>query len=57
MAAARVQRMAEAARIQALKEALNISSGESIAECNLPGRRLRRRHAPVSSPGAAFCLV
>jgi hypothetical protein len=49
--------MAEAARVQELKEALDISSGESITECDLPGCHLRRRQAPVSSPGAAFCIV
>jgi hypothetical protein len=32
--------MAKAAHIQALKEALSVSSGESSAEHNLPGRRL-----------------
>jgi hypothetical protein len=30
----------EATRVQALKEALGISSEESSAECDLPGRRL-----------------
>jgi hypothetical protein len=32
--------MAEAARVQALKDALDVSFGESSTECNVPGRRL-----------------
>jgi hypothetical protein len=55
--AARAQRMAEATRVQALKDALDVSSGESSAEGDFPDRCLRRRQAPVSSPGAAFCIV
>jgi hypothetical protein len=32
--------MAEAARVQALKDALDVSSGQSNTERDLPGRRL-----------------
>jgi hypothetical protein len=46
-----------AAHVHALKDVLDVSSGESSAEGQVPGRRLRRRQAPVSSPGAAFCIV
>jgi hypothetical protein len=55
--ASHAQRMEEAARVQALKDALDVSSGESTAECELPGRCLCRRQSPVSSPRAAFCMV
>jgi hypothetical protein len=38
--AVRAQRMAEAARVQPLEKALGVSSGESSAKHDLPGRRL-----------------
>jgi hypothetical protein len=46
--------MAEAAHVQVLKGTLDVSSGESSAECDLPGYRLCRRQALVSSPEAAY---
>jgi hypothetical protein len=55
--AARTWRMAEAARVQVLKGTLDVSSDESITECNLLGHRRCCRQAPVSSPEAAFCIV
>jgi hypothetical protein len=52
--------MAEATGVQVIKEALSVSSGESRAERNLPGRRLFYVVAttgPGSSSGAKFCIV